>query len=288
VGKRSLIFSNIRHSRIKTLRHRLQRRAGVILSDIFKASLLLTIILIITALLIVGYSYMMSTPYFSIRETQVRGCKELTEKDILALADLKAAQNLLAVNVDVIRDRVRKNPWIKDVFVGRELPQRLIIDVHERTAIALLKKDDGFYLVDADALVFKKLEAGDEADLTALTGCWRDGRLNEQMLTKAIELFRYLSTAESFFPIKSIAEINGDELFGFSVYTDSGLCLRLGFGHYDNKIKRFKPVLADLEKRNIDLKYVMIDLTDPVKITVQKRHILAPATPGGPAKGYRT
>jgi cell division protein FtsQ len=279
---------NIRHSRIETLHHRLKRRAGQILVDILKASLLLAIILVVTALLIGGYSHTVSTPYFGIRETQVRGVKELTEKDVLALAALKPAQNLLAVNADVIRDRVRKNPWVKDVFIGRELPKRLVIDIRERTAVALLKKDDGFYLMDADGLAFKKLEAGDESDLTVLTGCYRDGRLNEQLLTKSIELFRYLSSAESLFPIKSIAEVNGNEILGFSIFTDSGFCLRLGFDHYDNKARRLKPVLADLEKRNIDLKYVLIDLTDPAKITVQKRHILAPAKPEGPAKGYRT
>jgi cell division septal protein FtsQ len=82
--------------------------------------------------------------------------------------------------------------------------------------------------------------------------------------------------------------VNGNEILGFSIFTDSGLCLRLGFDHYDNKIKRLRPVLDDLEKRNIDLKYVLIDLTDPAKITVQKRHILAPAIPGRPAKGYKT
>lgn len=281
-------MGNIRHSRIETLHHRLKRRAGQILVDILKASLLLAIILVVTALLIGGYAHTMSTPYFGIRETQVRGVKELTEKDVLALAALKPAQNLLAVNADVIRDRVRKNPWVKDVFIGRELPKRLVIDVRERTAVALLKKDDGFYLMDADGLAFKKLEAGDESDLTVLTGCYRDGRLNEQLLTKSIELFRYLSSAESLFPIKSIAEVNGNEILGFSIFTDSGFCLRLGFDHYDNKARRLKPVLADLEKRNIDLKYVLIDLTDPAKITVQKRHILAPAKPEGPAKGYRT
>ncbi len=281
-------MGNIRHSRIETLHHRLKRRAGQILVDILKASLLLAIILVVTALLIGGYSHTVSTPYFGIRETQVRGVKELTEKDVLALAALKPAQNLLAVNADVIRDRVRKNPWVKDVFIGRELPKRLVIDIRERTAVALLKKDDGFYLMDADGLAFKKLEAGDESDLTVLTGCYRDGRLNEQLLTKSIELFRYLSSAESLFPIKSIAEVNGNEILGFSIFTDSGFCLRLGFDHYDNKARRLKPVLADLEKRNIDLKYVLIDLTDPAKITVQKRHILAPAKPEGPAKGYRT
>ncbi|MDO9558529.1 MAG: FtsQ-type POTRA domain-containing protein [Syntrophales bacterium] len=281
-------MGNVQQSRISAGRHRLKRRSGEILSDILKTSLLLTGILLVTALLILGYSQTMSTPYFGLRETQVRGLRELTEKDVLVLADLKPAQNLLAVNADAIRDRVRKHPWIRDVYVGRELPRRLVIEVRERTAIALLKKGDGFYLMDADGLAFKKLEAGDESDLPVLTGCYRDGRPNQPLLTKALDLFHYLSTADGLFSIKSIAEVNGDEIFGFSIFTDSGLCLRLGFDHYDNKIRRLKPVLDDLEKRNVNLKYVMIDLADPAKITVQKRHILAPATPGGPAKGYRT
>lgn len=281
-------MGTVQQSRISAGHHRLKRRSGEILRDVLKASLLLTGILLLTALLILGYSQAMTTTYFGLRETQVRGVKELTEKDVLALANLKPAQNLLAVNADAIRDRVRKSPWVKDVFVGRELPKRLVIEVRERTAIALLKKGDGFYLMDADGLAFKKLEAGDESDLPALTGCYRDGRPNEPLLTKAIDLFNYLSTADGLFSIKSIAEVNGDEILGFSIFTDSGLCLRLGFDHYDNKIRRLKPVLTDLEKRNVNLKYVMIDLTDPTKITVQKRYILAPAAPGGPAKGFRT
>ncbi|MFH1079259.1 MAG: FtsQ-type POTRA domain-containing protein [Pseudomonadota bacterium] len=281
-------MGNVQQSRISAGRHRLKRRSGEILSEILKASLLLIGILLVTSLLILGYSQTMSTPYFGLRETQVRGLKELTEKDVLALADLKPAQNLLAVNDDVVRDRIRKHPWIRDVYVGRELPRRLVIEIHERTAIALLKQSDGFYLMDADGLAFKKLEAGDESDLPALTGCYRDGRLNQELLAKTLDLFRYLSTADGFFSIESIAEVNGDEILGFSIFTDSGLCLRLGFDHYENKVRRLKPVLTDLEKRNVNLKYVMIDLTDPTKITVQKRHILTPATPGGPAKGYRT
>lgn len=281
-------MGNVQQSRISAGHHRLKRRSREILRDVVKASLLLAGILLVTALLILSYSQAMSTAYFGLRETHVRGLKELTEKDILTLADLKPAQNLLAVNADAIRDRVRKSPWIKDVFVGRELPKRLVIEVRERTAIALLKKNDGFYLMDADGLAFKKLEAGDETDLPALTGCYRDGRLNQSLISKAIELFHYLTTADGLFSIKSIAEVNGDEIFGFSIFTDNGLCLRLGFDHYENKIGRLKPVLMDLEKRNVDLKYVMIDLTDPTKITVQKRNILTPAAPGGPATGYRT
>jgi cell division protein FtsQ len=279
---------NVRQSKLETGRRRLQRRAGQLFSDGLKMTFLTLSILLVTVLLIFAYSHTLSTAYFGIRETQVRGCKELTEKDILQLAALKPAQNLLAVNADAIRDRIRKNPWIRDVYVGRELPERLVIEVRERTPVALLKKEDGFYLMDADGLAFKRLESGDESDLPALTGCYREGRLNGHLLAKSLELLRYLSASKEFVSVKAIAEVHGDEVLGFSIFTDSGLCLRLGFDHFENKINRLTPVIADLEKRGMPLKYILIDLTDPTKITVQKRQILTPATPGETAKGYRT
>jgi len=281
-------MNHFRQSRFITGQQRLKRRSGRIFSDLFKASFLIALILMITTLVLLGYCYSMGTTYFGIRETQVRGCKELTEKDILALAALKPTQNLLAVNAGMIRDRVLKSPWIKEAYIGREFPERLIIEVHERTPIALLKKDDGFYLMDEDGVVFKKLEKGDESDLPALTGCHRGERLNRRLLAKSLDLFRYLSSTKAFVSVKSVAEIHADDIFGFSVFTDSGLCLRLGFDHYENKINRLTPVLADLEKRGVNVKYVLIDLTDPAKITVQKRHILTPSPPQGTAKGYRT
>lgn len=278
----------VRQSKIEVGQQRLKRRSGQILADLLKAAMLFLCILLLTGLSIWGYGLALSSPYLGIRETHVRGCKELTEKDVLALVDLKSGQNLLAVDAGAIRDRVQTNPWIKEVYIGREFPHRLVIEVRERTPLALLKKDDGFYLMDAQGLAFKKLEARDESDLTALTGCYRGGRLNRQLLEKSLDLFRYLQSDKSMFQIKSVAEVHGDEVFGFSVFTDSGICVRLGFDHYENKIKRLKPVLADLEKRSVNLRYVVIDLTDPTKITVQQRQIMAPASPGGTAKGYRT
>jgi cell division protein FtsQ len=281
-------MKNVSQSRFGMRRQRLKRRSGLILNDILKALLMTIAIFAVTGLFIYGYCSVMSAPYFGIRETSVRGCKELTEKDILNLASIRPSQNILAVNADAITARVRKNPWIKDVYIGRELPERLVIQVLEHTAVALLKKENSFYLMDADGVPFKKLESGDESDLPALTGCYREGRLNPHLLSKSLEILRFLSAAKGFPDIRSIAEIHVDEVFGFSIYTDNNLCLRLGYDYYENKLKRLAPAMADLEKRNIPLKYLLIDLADPAKITVQKKDILPPPAPGRPAKGYRT
>jgi cell division protein FtsQ len=281
-------MKKINQWRFRTKRQRLKRRSGLILKDMLKVLLMLAGIFAVTCLFIYGYCSVISASYFGIRETSVRGCRELTEKDVLHLASIGPSQNILAVNTEAITARIRTNPWIKEVYVGRELPERLVIQVQERTAAALLKKDNSFYLMDPDGVPFKKLENGDESDLPALTGCYREGSLNPHLLAKSLELLRFLSASKDFPGIRSIAEIHVEEVFGFSIFTDNNLCLRLGYDNYESKIKRLVPVMADLEKRNIPLKYLLIDLADPVKITVQRKDILPPAAPGRPAKGYRT
>jgi cell division protein FtsQ len=252
-----------------------------------RAALLLSVILTITAVMIHGYNFTISSPYFRIKETIVRGCKELTEKEILSLAGIKPFQSLLTINVNTIARRIEANPWVKDVSIGRELPNRLIIEVRERTAVALVKRDNGFSLLDLDGVAFKKLENNDEVDIPVLNGCYTDGS-DSVLFTKSLELLRYLSTSKEFPTIRNIAEIHGNDVFGLSLFTNSGLCIRLGFDSYENKLKRLTPVMADLERKNMILGFLLIDLNDPAKITVQKKNVLGPIMPTGSKKGYRT
>jgi cell division protein FtsQ len=237
--------------------------------------------------MICGYNFAISSPYFQIKEVIVHGCKELTEKEILSYAAIKPSQNLLATNLGTIARRIESNPWIKEVSVGRELPNRLIIDLQERAAVALVKHDNGFSLLDLDGVAFKKLEKNDEVDIPVLNGC-HSGDNNSLMFTKSLELLRYLSASKEFPTIRNIAEIHGNEVFGLSLFTDSGLCIRLGLDSYENKLKRLNTVMADLERRNMKLGFLLIDLNDPAKIAVQQRNVLSPAIPIRSKKGLRT
>ena len=135
----------------------MKRRAGEVLRETGRAFLLMGGIIAVTALLLVGYDLTIRSSYFSIRETVVRGCKELTEKEILVLAGVRPAANILTLNPEAIARRIRANPWIQEVFVGREFPDRLVILVRERKAVALLQADKGLYLLDSQGSPFKKM-----------------------------------------------------------------------------------------------------------------------------------
>jgi cell division protein FtsQ len=274
-------------SRFEAKKYRLQRRSKHILHELLRTALLLIIISIVGAGMIFGYNFTVSSRYFEIKEVVVRGCKELTEKEILSYAAIKPSQNLLAINLGTIARRIESNPWVKEVSIGREFPDRLVIDLQERTAVALVKRDNGFNLLDLDGVAFKKLEKNDEVDIPVLNVYYSDDN-DPALFTKSLELLRYLSASKEFPTIRNIAEIHGNEVFGLSLFTDSGLCIRLGFDSYENKLKRLNAVMADLERRNMKLGFLLIDLNDPAKIAVQKKNVLSPIVPLVPKKGLRT
>jgi cell division protein FtsQ len=272
-------------SKIETQKYRLRRRSKNIFQDLLRAALLLSVVAVISAVMIYVYNFTISSPHFKIKEIIVRGGKELTEKDILSLAGIKPSQSLLAINMETVARRIETNPWVKEVSVGRELPNRMIIEVHERTAVALVKRDKGFSLLDLDGVAFKKLDKNDEIDIPVLNGCYSEGS-DSVLFTKSLDLLKYLSTSKEFPTMKNIAEIHGHDVFGLSLFTDSGLCIRLGFDSYENKLKRLTPIMADLERRNMKLGFLLIDLNDPAKITVQSKNVSGPVIRVGLKKGY--
>jgi cell division protein FtsQ len=278
------------HQQMEAKKHRVRRRAGGVIRELGRVILLTGIITVIATALLIGYDWIIRCPYLTVRETVVRGCKELTEKEIMTLAAVRPSANILAVNPDAIARRIRSNPWIREVSVGREFPDRLVIVVRERTAVALLQGEGGLTLLDSNGASFKKLDSGDEANLPVLTGFVSGGRTNEALIKNALALLTYLEGAKVTPTIGAVSEIHGNDTFGLSLFTDTGLCLQLGFDGFESKFQRLTPVIADLDRKNLKVGFLLIDLSDPAKVNVQQRNLLTPAGPAGAAragKGYR-
>jgi len=155
---------------LKAKKNRVRRRLVGMSGDFFTAVGVLSAVTVLTTFFVYAYSFIISRSYFEIKEISVRGVKELTEKDVLELADIKPAQNLLAINTDAVVRRVTSNQWVKNVYVGRELPNKLVLEVEERNPLALVKQSNGFYLMDGEGFVFKRLAKSDEVDLPIFIG----------------------------------------------------------------------------------------------------------------------
>ena len=262
---------------LEARRNRLRRRLAGSLGESLWAIGLLAAATFVCALFILGYSALLSAPYFEIREISVRGLKELTEKDILALAKVQRRSNILAVSTDDVAARIAANAWVKNVYVGRELPDRLVLDIRERKPVALVKEAGDFYLMDSDGHVFKKLSRNDDVDLAILSGVDIQAKTQPPMVTDALRLLSTLSGTGKHETLGTISEVHISDVFGISLLTDTGLHLKLGRDHFESKLRQLDVVLADLEKRGMKDGHLLVDLADISKVTVQRKDAMTRA-----------
>jgi cell division protein FtsQ len=273
---------------IAAKKNRLRRRMADGLSEFAGAMGLLFSAAVLCLSFIYAYGYLLSMPYFEIKEVSVRGLKELTEKDILTQAAITPRQNLLSVNIESLGKRISANPWVKNIYVGRELPNRLVLEVRERNPVAMVKQASDFYLMDNEGFVFKKLGKGDEVDLPILTGI--DGKEKEKskLLLSSLNLLKTMSASNRYNYLGAISEVNVDDIFGLSLLTDAGLYLKLGTGNYENKLNQLNVVMADVEKRGLRKDYIFVDICDVTKITIQHKNISGRPETEKKGKQYRT
>ncbi|MGA2781726.1 MAG: FtsQ-type POTRA domain-containing protein [Smithella sp.] len=275
-----------KRSGLKAKKNRIRRRFTNMSGDFFTAMGLLLAIAVLSSLFIYTYNVIISRPYFEIKEISVRGLKELTEKEVLASAEIKPAQNLLAINTDAVIHRVAANQWVKNVYVGRELPNKLVLEVQERSPLALVKQGSDFYLMDGEGYVFKKLGKGDEVDLPILTGFNVQDKTKSPLFLSMLNLLKTISGSSQYAYLGTISEIHIDDVFGLCLISGTGLYLKLGMGGFESKLKKLTLVLADLEQRGMKNGYLCIDLSDESKVTVQRKNTPEWIEQGNKGKQY--
>lgn len=269
-------------------KNRLRRRMADTLSEFLRALILLLSAVVLCCLFIYAYGYLLSTPYFEIKEISVRGLKELTEQDVLIQAAMTPRQNLLSVNVDALAGRISANPWVKNIHVGRELPNRIVLAIKERNPVALVKQSNGLYLMDNEGNVFKKLDKNDEVDLPILTGVDIKEKEKSRLLLSTLSLLQTMSASNRYSYLGTIAEVNVKDVVGVSLLTDTGLYLKLGTDNYEKKLNTLSVVMADLEKRGMRKGYLFVDICDATKITIQYRDVAERPEQEKKGKEYRT
>ena len=255
---------------LEARKNRLIRRLIGALGDSAGALALLAAAALLSSVFIFVCSSVLSSPYFAIKEVSVRGVRELTEKEVLELAKVEPQTNIMGINKEVIASRVAVNPWVKTIYIGRELPDRLVLDIRERKPVALVKENGIFYLIDGEGHIFKKLSHGDDVDLPVITGVKINLAEKPPLYADTLKLLETLFTSGDYGFLGTVSEAHLDGVFGLSLLTDSGLYLKLGREDFYGKLNQLKIVLADLEKRGMSHGRLFVDLADVSKVTVER------------------
>jgi len=263
-----------------TLRkNRIKRRWSVMAGEAVRIVTILLVAGGFSVVMVYAYNFAMCTPHFSIKETVVRGCHRLQAETVIAQAAVPAEQNILIANTGAIRDRVAAIPDVRNAYVGRELPNRLVVEIVEREPVARACRDGELSLMDRDGEMFISSLPSISFDLPVITGLFSEE--DQSLVEDILALCDYLEKRTAFPTMDEVAEITVGDVYGFSLVTQRRMILDLGRGGYEGKFARLNRILKEIEKRRSPGDCVRVDCTNREKIIVSKCRLNKRTATGG-------
>lgn len=93
---------------------------------------------------------------FKLENVIIEGQQNVDEPTILKVLNAKKGSSIFALNLDEIRNNLKNNRWIKEVYVSRRLPSTIYIKLFEREPIAIWQINNQLFLIDEEGYEISK------------------------------------------------------------------------------------------------------------------------------------
>ncbi|OLN33427.1 cell division protein FtsQ/DivIB [Desulfosporosinus metallidurans] len=219
---------------------------------------------VLTILLALGLTLFFRSSAFTIQHVIVQGLKIIPESQILKLANGVQGQNLLLFDQETLRTKVSLHPLVKSVQFQRKLPQTLVIQVTERSPVALVAVPKGVLEVDEQGTFLRRLESWPQTDHPVITGInltdtvGPGQNLSNPSLTAALNLLGQAPPEL----IVHIGEIHVNAVQQITLFLDSGVEVRLGQANsWKDKLNALFQLINDKEYKSFQQGVRYIDFT---------------------------
>lgn len=270
LGKKKTTRKNRYKKRVQQKRRRLWGRM-LVGAKLFS---LVVILLAASAVFMVGYAAVTQSEYFSTRSIHVQGQARLSEEAVLKQSNIRPGENLLAINLKLVRKRLLAHPWISRASVAREIPGTIRISVSEHRALAILDLGRKF-VINQQGRIFKEHDKNDPQNLPLITGIeYADISLGDDRLTPAMKVMMEvlaLSKADkSILPYRQIRTLHMDAEMGVTLgMWQNERRVKLGLSRFEYKYRQLKKLLPHLKYNSTWKGFKSIDLTNPDRIVVR-------------------
>ncbi len=207
-----------------------------------------------------GYEYATTSPRFEVRGLLFEPTAHVGDEHLRTLMAIAPGTNILAVDLDEVAARIASDPWVARATVTRVLPDTLQVTLEEHEPVAVLHAG-AFYLVNAQGLPFKPLEAGERGQLPIITGVpQKDLFIAPERAQAAIDRALETLAAYSVKRRPRLSEINVDGSGAVTLYTSElGSQLRLGRGDVADALARYDALRAALGEESDKLAVAHLD-----------------------------
>ncbi|MBN35075.1 MAG: cell division protein FtsQ [Rhodospirillaceae bacterium] len=121
----------------------------------------------------------------SVEQVLVSGRNRTDRQTLIDALGIDVGEAMLALQIDVARERVAALPWIRDVTVERRLPNTLVVSLVERRPLALWQHDGEITVVDAQGEIIDGARPAEFAELMLVVGDDAPGHAAELLAVMA-------------------------------------------------------------------------------------------------------
>lgn len=215
-------------------------------------------------------------PRFAIARIHVETDGALTPQQVMRFAGVRVGQNIFSVNLRDAQRNLELIPQVKSVEVRRELPQRLVIRLNERIAVARLQASsrqlsDTVFYVDRTGMVIKPIRLNDGTViqplmarvLPVLTGAGladvRVGRAVEsEQVYRALALLEALEQSGAGAALE-VEQIDLSKLRHLTLTTKQRMSVRFDVQNFRPQLRRLNAILAWAQQNRRSI--ATVDLT---------------------------
>jgi cell division protein FtsQ len=228
-----------------------------------------------------GYARVMASDRLRVGRVEVHGSRFLSEGEVRELLGPAVGENILGLDIDSLKGRLRSSPWVAEATVRRTLPDTLQVEIQERVPVALVEAN-GLYLMDGEGTLielFGPRTAGFDLPIVrGLSGI--EGEARRDRAQRAGTLLRDLGDLAT-----EVSEVQFEESGDLRVgLRGAGEVLRMGNPPYRKKLLTFLGLRADLSQRCPKAEYFDLRFRDRIYAKPAEGEyfkVASAGTPGG-------
>jgi cell division protein FtsQ len=216
-------------------------------SAIFLRLTFLAVILAVVSLTFISlYGYLLTSPYIRLEQVEVLGVDEGLKSELLEMAQLDFDHSLLAVDLNAVKERLEKHPWVRSVDVEKSFPHSLIIRAEKQEPLAIAL-DRRLYYVNPLGHLFKEVASDDRVDYPVITGLSENAREREAQIKAAISVLRVFESEAPPWDLDHLCEVHVKEDGTLHLYVSfmQGQ-IRLKAGELGAKLEELKKLVEHL------------------------------------------
>ena len=221
--------------------------------------------------------------FFAVAKVTIEGTRRLTPAQVARQARVRKGDNILSINLSLVRKRLLAHPWIAEAGITREIPSRLIIRIKEHSAMAVVDFGQKF-LINPQGRIFKAWDPADKINLPVISGLdvsdlrvydrlappeQSDQRVKSAPFKAVMQVLQLGRQQGSILPNRLVRQINVDRQVGLTIYAfDRVKAIYLGYSDYTSKYHMLAGILSYLKRQQSIIDFDRIDLNNLQRVVI--------------------